>query len=137
MGTMLVDLVWLSALVLFLPVVSQCEPLYVLSAPNLLRVGSKENVFVEVQDYTAAQSITVDIVVKDFPAQKRELVSKRVFLNSANKFQALQEIQLAEHFFEKESHLKQHVYLQAKFGQREVGKVILVSFQSGYIFVQT
>ncbi|KAJ8246295.1 hypothetical protein GJAV_G00265980 [Gymnothorax javanicus] len=93
MGTMLVDLVWLSALVLFLPAVSQCEPLYVLSAPNLLRMGSKENVFVEVQDYTVAQSITVDIVVKDFPAQKRELFFKRVTLNSGNKFQALQEIQ--------------------------------------------
>ncbi|KAJ8246286.1 hypothetical protein GJAV_G00265890 [Gymnothorax javanicus] len=114
MDKMLVDLVWLSALVLFLPVVSQCEPLYVLSAPNLLRVGSKENVFVE--EATGLQKVS---------------------LNSANKFQALQEIQLAENFFEKESHLQQHVYLEAKFGQREVTKVILVSFQSGYIFVQT
>ncbi|KAJ8362943.1 hypothetical protein SKAU_G00117740 [Synaphobranchus kaupii] len=133
---MRVYVAWLAALALSLPAPSDCDPLFVLTAPNLLRVGSKENVFVEAQEYTGP-SITVDIVVKDFPAKKREILSKKVTLNAGNKFQALQEIMLSGDFFEEETHMKQYVYLQAKFPQRELEKVILVSFQSGYIFVQT
>lgn len=33
--------------------------------------------------------------------------------------------------------MKQNVYLQAEFPGRLLEKVVLVSFQSGYIFIQT
>lgn len=33
--------------------------------------------------------------------------------------------------------MKQNVYLQAQFPGRLLEKVVLVSFQSGYIFIQT
>ncbi|KAG5854132.1 hypothetical protein ANANG_G00034310 [Anguilla anguilla] len=133
---MRVDVVWLATLALSLPALS-CAELFVLTAPNLLRVGSKENVFVEVQEYVGP-NLKVEIVVKNFPAKNREIFSTSVDLKADNKFQALQEILIPEEFFEEETRLKQYVHLHAKFGNKqELEKVIMVSFQSGYIFVQT
>ncbi|XP_036383937.1 complement C3-like [Megalops cyprinoides] len=138
MDKMLVDLVWLAVLALSLPALSQSDPLFVFIAPNLLRVGSKENVFVEAQEY-AGGDLNVEIMVKNFPAKTREIFSKTVTLTAANNFQALQEILIPDDddIFDKASHRQQFVYLQAKFPQRQLEKVILLSFQSGYIFVQT
>ena len=39
--------------------------------------------------------------------------------------------------FEEDDTLNQYVYLQAQFPGHLLEKVVLVSFQSGYIFVQT
>ncbi|KAF1394913.1 hypothetical protein PFLUV_G00006060, partial [Perca fluviatilis] len=39
--------------------------------------------------------------------------------------------------FSKDPTIKQYVYLQAQFPDRLLEKVVLVSFQSGYIFIQT
>ena len=39
--------------------------------------------------------------------------------------------------FSKDPSIKQYVYLQARFPDRLLEKVVLVSFQSGYIFIQT
>lgn len=41
-----------------------------------------------------------------------------------------------EHFFG-EPDMKQYVYLQAQFPDRLLERVVLLSFQSGYIFIQT
>ncbi|KAJ8283504.1 hypothetical protein COCON_G00023540 [Conger conger] len=46
------DMLRLAILALSLPPASECGPLFVVSAPNALRVNSKENVFVEAQEYT-------------------------------------------------------------------------------------
>uniref|UniRef100_A0A8C9U6F4 Complement C3 n=1 Tax=Scleropages formosus TaxID=113540 RepID=A0A8C9U6F4_SCLFO len=101
---------------------------YIMSAPNALRVGSKENVFVEAQEYTGAP-VEVTITAKEFPAKLREFLNHKVTLNSDNSYQALQEIM--------DSNKKQFVYLEAKFPQHTLQKVVLLSFQSGFIFVQT
>uniref|UniRef100_A0A8D0CN35 Complement C3 n=1 Tax=Scleropages formosus TaxID=113540 RepID=A0A8D0CN35_SCLFO len=105
-------------------------------APNMLRVGSKENVFVEAQEYTGAP-VEVTITAKEFPAKLLEFLNHKVTLNSDNSYQALQEIMLKEDFFDKDSNKKQFVYLEAKFPQHTLQKVVLLSFQSGFIFVQT
>lgn len=39
--------------------------------------------------------------------------------------------------FSKDPNIKQYVYLQAQFPGRLLEKIVLVSFQSGYIFIQT
>uniref|UniRef100_A0A8C9U986 Complement C3 n=1 Tax=Scleropages formosus TaxID=113540 RepID=A0A8C9U986_SCLFO len=101
-----------------------------MSAPNALRVGSKENVFVEAQEYTGAP-VEVTITAKEFPAKLREFLNHKVTLNSDNSYQ------LKEDFFDKDSNKKQFVYLEAKFPQHTLQKVVLLSFQSGFIFVQT
>lgn len=60
----------------------------VLSAPNLLRVGTTENIFVECQDCTGG-NIKVDINVMNHPTKSLRLAFTSVNLNSGNKFQAL------------------------------------------------
>uniref|UniRef100_A0A8C1R1X5 Uncharacterized protein n=1 Tax=Cyprinus carpio TaxID=7962 RepID=A0A8C1R1X5_CYPCA len=111
---------------------------YVLSAPNLLRVGSSENVFVEAQDYSGGDLI-VKIIVKIFPTKNIEILSKSVRLTAANNFQILTDIKIPDdqNYFSDDPLEKQYVYLQAQFPSFTLEKVVLLSFQSGYIFVQT
>uniref|UniRef100_A0A4W5QXY5 Anaphylatoxin-like domain-containing protein n=1 Tax=Hucho hucho TaxID=62062 RepID=A0A4W5QXY5_9TELE len=111
---------------------------YVMSAPNPLRVGSMERVFVEAQDYSGAD-FNVKIMVKNFPAKHQLLTSTSVSLNLVNKYQALMEINIPEGpgFFDEDYTGNQYVYLQAEFPGIRLEKVVLVSFQTGYIFVQT
>ncbi|TRY87359.1 hypothetical protein DNTS_017221 [Danionella cerebrum] len=120
------------------PILILGEPLFVLVAPNLLRVGSSENLFVEGQDY-AGNDLTVKISVKNYPKKNLEIISKTVALTSENSFQSLTEITIpSDHsYFSDDPLEKQYVYLQAQFPTQTLEKVVMLSFQSGYIFVQT
>ncbi|KAF3687374.1 Complement C3 Complement C3 beta chain Complement C3 alpha chain [Channa argus] len=111
-------------------------PLQVMSAPNLLRVGTPEKIFVECQDCPVGE-FTVDISVMNHPTKSTKLASTTVTLNTANSFQQLGEIKIPTGLFSSDPSVKQYVYLQAKFPDRMLEKVVLVSFPSGYIFIQT
>ena len=65
-----------------------------MSAPNLLRVGAPEYIFVEIQDIQSmhGEDIHVQIIVKNHPTKEEVLVSKVAVLNRANKFQELVQI---------------------------------------------
>ncbi|XP_056311766.1 complement C3-like [Danio aesculapii] len=131
-----VKLLFLSAVLLSSALLTLGDPLYVLSAPNLLRVGSSENVFVEAQDYSGAP-LNVRITVKNFPAKNVEMVQKTVTL-TGTKFQILTDIEIpGDRNFFSDNEKKQYVYLQAHFPSVTLEKVVMVSFQSGYLFVQT
>ncbi|XP_042573189.1 complement C3-like isoform X3 [Cyprinus carpio] len=138
MNTMHVDVVTLTAVILCFPLLTLCDPLYVLSAPNLLRVGSPENVFVEAQDYSGG-NLNVRITVKNHPKKNLEILSKSVTLTADNNFQILTDIKIPDDqkFFSDDPLEKQYVYLQAQFPSVTLEKVVMVSFQMGYIFVQT
>ncbi|KAM4584160.1 complement C3-like [Odontesthes bonariensis] len=110
--------------------------LEVMSAPNLLRVGTTENVFVECLECTGGD-ITVEINVMNHPTKTKKLASTSVTLTSAGFFQMLGKITIPAGDFSKDPSVKQYVYLQANFPGRVLEKVVLVSFQSGYIFIQT
>ncbi|XP_053273309.1 complement C3 [Pleuronectes platessa] len=129
---------WLLAWLAFSSVTSLVDgaPLKVMSAPNLLRVGTAENVFVECQDCTGG-NIKVEINVMNHPTKNKRLATTSVTLTSAGHFQALGEIRIPAGDFSKDPKVKQYVYLQAQFPDRLLEKVVLVSFQSGYIFIQT
>ncbi|XP_062243569.1 complement C3-like [Platichthys flesus] len=129
---------WLLAWLAFTSVTSLVDgaPLKVMSAPNLLRVGTAENVFVECQDCTGGD-IRVDINVMNHPTKNNRLATTSVTLTSAGHFQALGQIRIPAGDFSKDPKVKQYVYLQAQFPDRLLEKVVLVSFQSGYIFIQT
>ncbi|XP_051749859.1 complement C3 isoform X2 [Ctenopharyngodon idella] len=133
-----VKLLCLTVVLLSSPLLTLCDPLYVLSAPNLLRVGSSENVFVEAQDYTGG-AFDVKITVKNHPRKDKEILSKTVTLTADNNYQILTDIKIPDdqNFFSDDPLEKQYVYLQAQFPTKTLEKVVLVSFQSGYIFVQT
>ncbi|KAM9455095.1 complement C3-like [Clarias gariepinus] len=135
---MYVDVVWLTAALLSFPLITLCDPLNVLVAPNLLRIGTNEKVFVEAQDYTGS-NLNVKISVKNHPHKTTELTSVSVVLTAANNYQAVAGIKIPDNkdFFSDDPLEKQYVYLQAQFPSALLEKVALVSFQSGYIFVQT
>ncbi|XP_031418396.1 complement C3-like isoform X2 [Clupea harengus] len=132
-------LVCVAAVTLSLPAPSTCDPLYVMLAPNLLRVGTPEKVFVEAQDYSGS-AFDVTLTVMDFPRKTREIDTKTVTLNATNNYLGLTEITIPDsgrHFFGEASVENQYVYLQATFHDQSLEKIVLLSFQSGYIFVQT
>uniref|UniRef100_A0A669BJL2 Complement component c3a, duplicate 5 n=1 Tax=Oreochromis niloticus TaxID=8128 RepID=A0A669BJL2_ORENI len=107
-----------------------------MSAPNLLRVGTAENIFVECQDCTGGD-VRVEINVMNHPTKTKRLATTSVTLNSANNFQQLGKVTIPAGDFSKDPNAKQYVYLQAQFPDRLLEKVVMVSFQSGYIFIQT
>ncbi|KAF1375364.1 hypothetical protein PFLUV_G00219060 [Perca fluviatilis] len=129
---------WLLASLAFVSLTSLADgaPLKVMSAPNLLRVGTAENIFVECQDCTGG-NIPVKINVMNHPTKTTQLTSTSVTLTSARNFQELGQITIPAGSFSKNPTMKQYVYLQAQFPDRLLEKVVLVSFQSGYIFIQT
>uniref|UniRef100_A0A672LUP5 Complement C3-like n=1 Tax=Sinocyclocheilus grahami TaxID=75366 RepID=A0A672LUP5_SINGR len=86
-----VKLLFLTVVLLSSPLLTLCDPLFVLSAPNLLRVGSSENLLVEAQDYSGA-ALDVTIIVKNHPKKSREILSKSVTLTADNNFQILTDI---------------------------------------------
>uniref|UniRef100_A0A8C2Z4A2 Complement C3a, tandem duplicate 1 n=1 Tax=Cyclopterus lumpus TaxID=8103 RepID=A0A8C2Z4A2_CYCLU len=131
-------LLWLVASVALASLTSLADgvPMTLMSAPNLLRVGTAEQIFVECQDCTGAD-IIVHISVMNHPAKNKRLTTTSVTLNTENKFQKLGQILIPAGDFSKDPNMKQYVYLQAQFPDRLLEKVVLVSFQSGYIFIQT
>ncbi|MED6258026.1 hypothetical protein ATANTOWER_001900, partial [Ataeniobius toweri] len=107
-----------------------------MSAPNLMRVGTTENIFVECQD-CAGGNIDVNINVMNHPTKNKRLAGTAVTLNSENSFQGLGKVTIPTGDFSKDPSIKQYVYVQAQFPDRLLEKVVLVTFQSGYIFIQT
>ncbi|XP_077936554.1 complement C3 [Gasterosteus aculeatus] len=111
-------------------------PLKVMSAPNLLRVGTAEQIFVECQDCTGGD-INVIISVWSHPTKDKELANTAVTLNAGNHFQQLGRITIPAGDFSREASTKHYVYLKAEFPDQVLEKVVMLSFQSGYIFIQT
>uniref|UniRef100_A0A672HAG4 Complement C3-like n=1 Tax=Salarias fasciatus TaxID=181472 RepID=A0A672HAG4_SALFA len=111
-------------------------PLKVLSAPNLLRVETTENIFVECQDCTGGD-IRVQINVLNHPTKTKYLDSTSVTLTRQNNYQMFGQVKIPAVEFSRDPSVKQYVYLQAQFDDQSLEKVVLVSFQSGHIFIQT
>uniref|UniRef100_A0A672Q7I3 Complement C3-like n=1 Tax=Sinocyclocheilus grahami TaxID=75366 RepID=A0A672Q7I3_SINGR len=99
---------------------------------------SSENLFVEAQDYSGA-ALDVKIIVKNHPKKDKEILSKSVTLTGDKSFQIITDIKIPDdqNLFSDDPLEKQYVYLQAQFPSVTLEKVVLLSFQSGYIFVQT
>ncbi|KAM9454473.1 complement C3-like [Clarias gariepinus] len=134
------DVMWLVAVFLSFPLVTQCVPMYIMSAPQILRVGSEEQVLVEAQDYDGTDSIKVYVRVMNFPSKHTDLGNYPLTLDSKNNYQALVNITIPfiENVFNVDSDEQQYVYLTANFpGNTVLEKIVMVSFQSGHLFVQT
>lgn len=67
-----------------------------MSAPNVLRVGTLENIFVECQDCTDDNDISVEIIVLTYPTKSKRLASTSVTLTSAKKFQDFGQIRVMQ-----------------------------------------
>ncbi|KAM9769655.1 complement C3-like [Menidia menidia] len=135
---------WWSQLLLLVVVTFPClisladgSPVETMSAPNLLRVGTAENIFIEVQNCGHDNDIPVQINVMEFPFKRKILASTFVTLTKAKLHQDLGKIMIPTDDFSRDPNMKQYVYLQARFPDRLLEKVVMVSFQSGYLFIQT
>lgn len=69
-----------------------------MSAPNLLRVGIAEKVFVEAQDYRGSGPLQVNILVSKFPS-KSQVLTKTVTLTPEGNFQHVAEINVRTNTF--------------------------------------
>uniref|UniRef100_A0A8C0HGL9 Uncharacterized protein n=1 Tax=Chelonoidis abingdonii TaxID=106734 RepID=A0A8C0HGL9_CHEAB len=99
--------------------------------PGVLRVESEEMVIVEAHGHHSP--IEARITVYDFPQKKRVLVSTTVSLNPGNGMMNSVPAQLLP----KDAQKKEYVYIEAKSSLFILEKVVLLSFHSGYIFIQT
>uniref|UniRef100_A0A3B3Y8A1 NTR domain-containing protein n=1 Tax=Poecilia mexicana TaxID=48701 RepID=A0A3B3Y8A1_9TELE len=130
---------WLFTSVAFISVISRttAAPMKVMSAPNLLRLGRPQNIFVECQDCPSDNNFTVGISVMNWPTKSQRLAHASVNLNTANRFQGFGEVEIPADDFIRSPNLKHYVYLQAQFPDAKLEKVVLLSLHAGYIFIQT
>ncbi|XP_070847577.1 venom factor-like [Chaetodon trifascialis] len=108
---------------------------FTLLAPDLLRTDSPENIYLEADD--VSNPITVSISIQDF-GKTTMLLQDSVTLNVENGFHALKTIQLPSDRLNREEKKNKFVYLKVNFGDlHSVERELMVSFHSGYIFIQT
>uniref|UniRef100_A0A8C4Y6V0 Anaphylatoxin-like domain-containing protein n=1 Tax=Gopherus evgoodei TaxID=1825980 RepID=A0A8C4Y6V0_9SAUR len=106
-----------------------------LITPSVLRVESEEMVIVEAHGHHSP--IEARITVYDFPQKKSALVSTTVSLNPENGMMNSAKIKVPAQLLPKDAQKKEYVYIEAKSSLFTLEKVVLLSFHSGYIFIQT
>ncbi|KAJ8263847.1 hypothetical protein GJAV_G00142010 [Gymnothorax javanicus] len=111
------------------------QPRFVLLAPNLLRLDSEENIYLEA--YGLSDPLTVTITAHNFPEKTQLMLSHAVLLDAQNDYHALTTITLDSALLDRDKLQNQYVYLKADFGAYVAEVVVMVSFHSGYIFIQT
>ncbi|XP_060108646.1 A.superbus venom factor 1-like [Heteronotia binoei] len=109
--------------------------LYSLITPNVLRVESEEKILVEAHGFNAPTEVTVTVF--DFPLKGKTLYMVRDTLNPANGMMVTPSIKVPAKDMKKDSKGNQYVVVQASCPKFQLEKVVLVSFQGGYIFIQT
>uniref|UniRef100_A0A3B3DU03 Complement component c3b, tandem duplicate 1 n=1 Tax=Oryzias melastigma TaxID=30732 RepID=A0A3B3DU03_ORYME len=104
-------------------------------APDLLRTDSQENIYLEAEGLS--NPITVSIEIKDFNKVTMLLIDNAI-LNQENGFHTLKSIQLSSSLLNREEKKNKFVYLTVRFQDHHTEeRVLMVSFHSGYIFIQT
>uniref|UniRef100_A0A8C9QY15 Complement component c3b, tandem duplicate 2 n=1 Tax=Scleropages formosus TaxID=113540 RepID=A0A8C9QY15_SCLFO len=127
------DLIFLVLVFNFLS--STAEERFIILSPNLLRTDSEENFYLEANG--VSDPLLVTITFQDFPARRVQLHKDTVLLNKDNDYKALKTVKLPSHGLSRKENSNSYVYLTVDFGSHRAEKILMVSFQSGYIFVQT
>ncbi|XP_033480279.2 complement C3-like [Epinephelus lanceolatus] len=110
-------------------------PRFTLLAPDLLRTDSQENIYLQADG--VSNPVTVSISILDF-SKTTMLLQDSATLNSENGFHVLKAIQLPSDRLNREEKKNKFVYLKVNFGGHYTEeRVLMVSFHSGYIFIQT
>ncbi|XP_078285379.1 complement C3-like [Rhinoraja longicauda] len=125
----------LIVLLVSLPALSLCDPLFILTAPNVLRIESEETVVLEAHDFSS--NIEVKIRLQDFPHRKVSLPETIIHLNAGNQFLATAVVKIPGDKWPKDSRENQYAYLEASSPNFVLQTVVLVSHQAGHVFIQT
>ncbi|KAM6940226.1 complement C3-like [Xenentodon cancila] len=111
------------------------SPRFTLLAPDLLRTDSQENIYLQADNLSTP--ITVSITIQDFN-KVTTLVQDAVTLSPENGYCSLKAIQLSSDLLNRDEKKNKFVYLKVSFGDfYSEERVMMVSFHSGYIFIQT
>ncbi|XP_051801045.1 complement C3-like [Acanthochromis polyacanthus] len=111
------------------------SPRFTLLAPDLLRTDSQENIYLQADGLSTP--VTVSVSIWDF-SKTVLLLLESVTLNLENNFQALKTFQLSSENLNRDEKKNKFVYLKVNFGSfHSEERVLMVSFHSGYIFIQT
>ncbi|XP_058026959.1 A.superbus venom factor 1 [Ahaetulla prasina] len=111
--------------------------LYTLITPGVLRTDTEEQILVEAHgDNTPKQ---LDILVHDFPRKQKTLFQRRVDMirNPAGGMLVTPTINIPARELNKDSRQNQYVVVQVTGPQVSLEKVVLLSYQSGFVFIQT
>ncbi|XP_065715319.1 complement C3 isoform X1 [Patagioenas fasciata] len=103
-------------------------------APAVLRLDTEEQVVLEAPGLTVATEAT--LLVQDFPGKRQVLYQVRVPINPAQGMMATATIKVSAKTLPP-AQGKRFVSVTARVAQVTLEKVLLVSLQSGHIFVQT
>ncbi|XP_044299374.1 venom factor-like [Varanus komodoensis] len=128
-------LCWLALLLFPLVARSNARPLYMLIAPNTLRVDSEETIVVEAHEHTSP--IDILVTIQNFPQKNIILSRAQARLDPEYNMMTSVKIKIPTSSVKKEGQSKQHVYVQATSPLFSLQKIVPLSFQSGYIFIQT
>ncbi|XP_049981294.1 complement C3 isoform X1 [Alexandromys fortis] len=110
------------------------SPMYSIITPNVLRLESEETIVLEAHE--AQNDVPVSVSVHDFP-KKQVLTSEKTVLTGATRHLGTVKIKIPASKEFQTNKGQKYVTVVASFGQTVVEKVVLVSFQSGYLFIQT
>uniref|UniRef100_A0A670KLS5 Uncharacterized protein n=1 Tax=Podarcis muralis TaxID=64176 RepID=A0A670KLS5_PODMU len=102
---------------------------------SVLRVETDETIVVEAHGSNFDTEVTVS--VHDFPQKKNTLYMVKVPMNPANGMMVTPAIKVPAKDMKKDSKQNQYVVVQASCPQFTLEKTVLVSFHSGYLFIQT
>ncbi|XP_062827539.1 A.superbus venom factor 1 isoform X2 [Anolis carolinensis] len=115
--------------------ISSYSQLYSMVVPSVLWVESEELIVVEAHGLSVATEVAIS--VQDFPQRKNIFYQIRATMNPVNGMMVTPFIKVPGKDLKKDFKNKQYVVVQAYSPQFTLEKVVLVSFQSGYIFTQT
>ncbi|XP_019396510.1 PREDICTED: complement C5 isoform X1 [Crocodylus porosus] len=110
------------------------EQTYVVSAPKILRVGSFEKVVIQAFGYE--NEFSVNVAIKSYPDKQTVYSSGRVSLSSANKFQGSVTLMIQPKDLPGPGS-SVHVYLEASSVHFTREKKMPVTYDNGYLFIQT
>ncbi|KAG9467796.1 hypothetical protein GDO78_014281 [Eleutherodactylus coqui] len=103
--------------------------------PSILHVEVEETIVLDA--HLQKVPFQAEIVIQDFPQKTLIIAQTTVTLNSANSFLETVKMKIPSNFFQKDSKKKQFVSVNVKSNMCNLNKVVLVSFHTGYIFIQT
>ncbi|XP_066449838.1 complement C3 [Eleutherodactylus coqui] len=104
-----------------------------LITPSVLRLDSEETLVIDGHD----KAFDADIEIQDFPKRGFSLVKQKISLNAGNKFLGAAKVTIPSKDLAKDQKIKQYVYVTVKSPICNMEKVVLLGYQSGYIFTQT
>nr|XP_016846274.1 PREDICTED: venom factor [Anolis carolinensis] len=103
--------------------------------PSVLWVESEQRIVVEAHGLSVPTEVTIS--VHNFPQKRNSLYQIKAAMNPANDMMVTPLIKVPAKDLNKDSKKNQYVIVQATCPQFTLEKVVLVSFQSGYILTQT